>query len=69
MTTTHSPLIQHTVATITSVLVVGVLAMIWPGIIVLFLGLVLLLKSCSDEQEIAGLSWTEIGNVSIVFPL
>ncbi len=69
MTTAQSPFVQHAVATITLVLVLGALAMIWPGIIALFLGVVLLLKSCSDEQEIAGLSWTEIGNVSIVFPL
>lgn len=49
------------------VMVVGALAMIWPSIIALFLGVFLLLKSCSAEQEIAGLSWTEIGNLSIVF--
>jgi hypothetical protein len=47
MTTAQSPFIQHTLATLTFVLVVGALAMIWPGIIGLFLGVVLLLKSCS----------------------
>jgi UPF0716 family protein affecting phage T7 exclusion len=67
MTTVHSPFNQHTLATIMVVMVVGALAMIWPGIIALFLGVFLLIKSCSAEQEIAGLSWTEIGNLSIVF--
>lgn len=67
MTTTQSPFTQHTLATITLVLVLGALAMIWPGIMALFLGVFLLLKSCSAEQETAGLSWTEIGNLAIVF--
>jgi uncharacterized membrane protein len=67
MTTAQSPFIQHTVATITLVLVLGALLMIWPGILALFLGVFLLLKSCSTEQEPVVLSWPEMGNLSIVF--
>ena len=63
-----SPLVQQTLAGITLVLVIGALSMIWPGIIALFLGvLLLLLQSCSAGQEIAVLSWIEVGNVSVVF--
>ncbi len=68
MITVKSPLVQHTLAAITFVLVVGALSMIWPSIIALFLGMLLLLQSsCSAEQETAVLSWTEIGHLSIVF--
>jgi len=62
-----SPLVQQTLAAITLVLVLGALSMIWPGIIALFLGVLLLLQSCSAEQEIAALSWAEVSHVSIVF--
>jgi hypothetical protein len=41
--------------------------MIWPGIIAVSLGVLLLLQSFSDSQEIAVLSWKEVGNLSIVF--
>jgi hypothetical protein len=40
---------------------------IWPAIIAVFLGVLLLLQSFSAEQEIAVLSWTEVGNLSVVF--
>ncbi|HWF60617.1 MAG TPA: hypothetical protein VN666_09965 [Nitrospira sp.] len=40
--------------------------MIWPAIMALLLGVLLLLQSCGAEQEIAVLSWTEVGNVPIV---
>jgi hypothetical protein len=63
-----STLVQQTLAGMTLVLVIGALSMIWPGIFALFLGvLLLLLQSCGAEQEIAILSWSEVGNLSIVF--
>lgn len=65
MITAKSPLIQHTLDAVT--LVLGALLMIWPVIIALFLGVLLLLRSCSAEQEPAVLSWTEIGNLALVF--
>ncbi len=66
MITVKSPFVQQTLAAITLVLILFALSMIWPGIIALFLGVLLLLQSCA-EQEIAVLSWTEVGNVPIVF--
>lgn len=62
-----SPLVQQMLTGITLVLVLIALSTIWPGIIALFLGILLLLQSCSIEQEIAALSWTEISNLPIVF--
>lgn len=59
-------LAQQMLAGITLVFILGALAMIWPGIIALFLGVLLLLQSCSAEQEILALSWTEFNNMSIV---
>jgi len=47
--------------------VIGALSMIWPAIIALFLGALWLFQSFSVEPEMAVLSWTEIGNVPIVF--
>ncbi|OQW32633.1 MAG: hypothetical protein A4E19_04520 [Nitrospira sp. SG-bin1] len=66
MLTVKSPFVQQTLAGITLVLVLGTLSIIWPGIMALFLGVLLLLQSCSAEQELAALSWTEVGHVSIV---
>ena len=63
----QSQLVQQTVAAITLVLILGALSMIWPAIMALLLGVLLLLQSCGAEQEIAVLSWTEVGNVPIVF--
>ena len=67
MTTVKSQFVQQTLAAITLVLVLGALSMIWPAIIGLFLGILLLLQSFSAEQEIAVLSWTEVGNVPTIF--
>lgn len=39
------PLTQDTLAAITFILAVGALALIWPGIMALFLGVLLLLRS------------------------
>ncbi|MGE3976950.1 MAG: hypothetical protein AB7F94_05115 [Nitrospira sp.] len=67
MITVKSPFVQQTLAAITLVLILGALSMIWPAIMALLLGVLLLLQSCGAEREIAVLSWTEIGNVPIVF--
>lgn len=58
----RNPLVQHALAGITCILVLGALSMIWPVIITLFLGLFLLFQSCSPEQEISALLWTEVDN-------
>ncbi len=62
-----SPLVQQMLTGITFVFVLVALSMIWPGIMALFLGILLLLQSCSVEQEIAVLSWTEVSNLPVVF--
>lgn len=66
MTTTKSQLVQHALTAITLVLVLGALSMIWPGIIAVFLGVLLLIQSFTASQEIAALSWTEVGHVPLV---
>ena len=63
----QSQFVQQTLAAITLVLILGALSMIWPAIMALLLGVLLLLQSCGVEQEIAVLSWTEVGNMPIVF--
>jgi len=50
-----SALAQQALAGITVMFVLGALSMIWPVIITLFVGILLLLQSCSAEQEIAAL--------------
>jgi len=67
MITVKSQFFQLTLAALTFFLVLGTLSMIWPAIIAVFLGVLLLLQSFSAEQEIAVLSWTEVGNLSVVF--
>ena len=67
MITVKSQFLQLTVSAITFIFVLGALSLIWPAIIALFLGFLLRLQSCHAEQEIAVLSWTELGHVSIVF--
>ncbi len=66
MITVKSQFLQLTLSAITFLLVIGALSMIWPGIIALFLGVLLLLQSFSAEPEVVVLSWTEVGQVSIV---
>ena len=61
-----SQFLQLTLSALTFVLVVGALSMIWPAIIALFLGALLLLQSLGTEQEMVVLSWAEVGNVPIV---
>jgi len=61
--------LQLMLSVITFVLVIGSLSMIWPAIIALFLGTILLLQSCCFEEVIAMLSWAEIGHMPIVASL
>ena len=67
MITVKSPLTQQMLVAITFVFVVGALSIIWPAIIALFLGALLLLQSLGAEQEVVVLSWAEVENASIVF--
>ena len=67
MSTVKSQFLQLTLSAITFVLVIGALSLIWPAIIALFLGALLLLQSLGAEQEIAVLSWTEVGHFSLGF--
>ena len=67
MITPKSQIAKHTLAAMMFVLVLGSLAMIWPGIIALIFGIFLLLQSFMSEPEIAVLSWAEISNMPMVF--
>ncbi len=67
MITAKSQFFQLTLAAITFVLVIGALSMIWPGIIALFLGVLMLIQSFSAGQEIEMLSWVKVENVPNVF--
>jgi len=66
MITVKNQFLQLTLSAITFIVVIGALSMIWPAIIALFLGALLLLQSLGAEQEMVVLSWTEVGNVPIV---
>jgi hypothetical protein len=55
-----------TVEAITFLLVLGVLSMIWPAIIAVFLGVILLLQSFTAEPEVVVLSWVEIDHMPVV---
>ena len=61
--------LQLALSVITFVLVVGSLSMVWPAIIAVFFGAVLLFQSCCLEEMIAMLSWAEIGDMPIVASL
>ena len=66
MITVKSQFIQLTLSAITFVMVVGALSMIWPAILALFLGVLMLLQSLGTEPDVAVLSWNEVGHVPIV---
>lgn len=66
MVTVKSRFGHLTLETITFFLILGVLSMIWPAIIVLFLGAFLLLQWFSTEPEVVMLVWAEVENVPIV---
>jgi hypothetical protein len=67
MITVKSEFGQVTVGAITFVLALGTLSMVWPAILAIFYGVFLLLQPFGTEPEIARLSWTEVGNVPMVF--
>ncbi|MDH4082746.1 MAG: hypothetical protein OEV99_03610 [Nitrospira sp.] len=67
MITGKSQLVQYTWAAIALVLVFSALSMIWPGIIAVSLGVLLLLQSVNANQELALLSCGEVGHLPIVF--
>ncbi|MDH4300891.1 MAG: hypothetical protein OEW20_15785 [Nitrospira sp.] len=66
MITIKSQFLQQTLSAITFVLAVGALSMIWPAIVGLELGVLLLLQSFSAGPEMAVLSVTEVEHVPIV---
>jgi hypothetical protein len=66
MITVKSQFLQLTMSAITFVFVVGALSMIWPAIIALFLGAILLFQSVSAEPEVVVLSWAEVCHVPVV---
>jgi branched-subunit amino acid ABC-type transport system permease component len=66
MITVKSLLGQQMFAAFMLVLVLGGLSMIWPAIIAVFLGVILLLQSFTAEPEVVLLSWAEIDNMSVV---
>jgi hypothetical protein len=66
MITGKNQFLQLTLSAITFFLVVGALSMIWPAILALFLGALLLLQSLGTEPDVAVLSWNEVGHVPIV---
>jgi uncharacterized membrane protein len=68
MTRPNSQISQHALEAMAVVFVLGTLSMIWPGIIALAFGVLLLLQSfLGAEQEMAILSWAEISNLPMVF--
>jgi hypothetical protein len=68
MITVKNQFLQLRSAAIILVIIFGFL-MLWPGIIGLFLSVLLLLQSYCAKQEIAVLSWTEVDHLPIVFAL
>ena len=69
MITLSKRFVQSTSATILFVTVFVLLSMIWPIIITLFLGVFLLLRACSAEQQPAALWLPEVGHVPIAVAL
>lgn len=67
MVTVKSQFVQLTSAAIMLFIIFGLLSMVWPGILALFLGILLLLHSWSSGQETAVLPWSEVDNLWIVF--
>ena len=66
MISAKSQFLQHTLAAITFIFILGALSLIWPGIIALFLGALLLFQSLSTEPEMAVLSWNEVSHLPII---
>ncbi len=66
MITAKSRFGHLTVEAITFVFVLGSLAMIWPAVIAVFLGVLLVIQWLSAEPEVVMLVWTEIENMPVV---
>lgn len=60
-----SSLARQTLSGIMIILVFSALSLIWPGIIAVFYGVLLLLQSCSAEHEILALSWIEFSDMVV----
>ena len=67
MITVKSQFVQYLLTMATLFFVVGALSMIWPIILGLLLGVLLLFQSCCAESETAMLWWTSGGHVSLAF--
>ena len=65
MITIKSHLLQQTMVVMTLILLFAALSMIWPTIIALSFGILLLIQYFGVEQERVILSWAETDNVSI----
>ena len=61
-----SPLAQQTASGMIILLVFGALSTIWPAILALFYGVLVLLQSCSADHEILALSVVEFWSLSSV---
>ncbi len=66
MVTAKSRFGYLTVEAITFLFVLGALSMIWPAIIAVFLGVILLLQSFTAGPEVVLLVWAEVENVPVV---
>ena len=66
MVTAHQ-FAQHTKEAMVFVLVLGSLSMIWPAIMALAFGFILLLQSFGIEQHIAMLFSAQISHLPIIF--
>lgn len=67
MVTRKNQLFQSMRASITCVLILGTLSMIWPAIIGIMISAFLLLHSWSAGEEFVVLFWPKAGNLSLVF--
>jgi hypothetical protein len=59
--------VEWTVMTITVFLVFFALSLIWPVLIALFLGVLLLLQYCCAGPQIVVLSWAGVNHLPIIF--
>ncbi len=65
MITIKSQFVQHVLTALTLAFVLGVLSIIWPAIIAVFLGILLLLQSLNAEPEVVVRFWAEVEHVLI----
>jgi len=67
MLTAKNQLAHDTVAAMVFIFALGSLSMIWPGIIALSFGFLLLIQSFGVGQEFTMLSWAQVTNLPIAF--